>query len=62
MEKQELKNYLIDECEYTQLRVERMSAMDLVDRYLRYNGIIGYTEEIVRVVSAAYGVDLEEDL
>ena len=61
MEKQELKNYLIDECEYTQKRVNNMSAMTLVDRYLRYNGIIGYTEEIIRVIEAAYEVKLEED-
>lgn len=62
MEKQELKNYLIDECEYTQKRVDNMSPMTLVDRYLRYNGIIGYTEEILRVIEAAYEVKLEEDL
>ena len=56
-----MKNYLIDECEYTQKRVNNMSAMTLVDRYLRYNGIIGYTEEIIRVIEAAYEVKLEED-
>lgn len=61
MEKQELKNYLIDECEYTQKRVDNMSPMTMVDRYLRYNGIIGYTEEILRVIEAAYEVKLEED-
>lgn len=61
MTKQELKNYLIDECEYTQSRVESMSAMDMVDRYLRYNGIIGFTEDIVNVVETAYGIELEEE-
>ena len=59
MTKQELKNYLIDECEYTKSRVERMSAMDMVDRYLRNNGIDDFTEDIVCVVEAAFGVKLE---
>ena len=59
MTKQELKNYLIDECEYTKSRVESMSAMAMVDRYLRYNGIIGYTEDVISVVEAAFGVKLE---
>ena len=60
MEKQELKNYLIDECGYTQSRVDNMSATDMLDRYLRYNGIIGFTDDIKDVVEAAFCVILED--
>ena len=60
MTKQELKEYLIDECEYTPSRVEDMNERDMVDCYLRYNGIVGYTDEILEVIEAAYYVTLED--
>lgn len=60
MDKDELKQYLIDEAEYTESEVNEMSAIELVDAWLRYYGIIDYTDDIVEVVSAAFGVNLED--
>lgn len=58
MDKEDLKQYLIDEAEYNAEDVERMECFELLDNYLSYNGIIGYTEDICHVVMAAFGVKL----
>lgn len=55
-----LKNYLVDEAEYTIEEVEDMDSYDLVNAYLRWNGIINYTDDIINVVFAAYKVDVDE--
>lgn len=55
MTKDELKDYLIDECEYSFEEVEEMSDYEMFDNYLTYNGIIGYTDDIVSVYKAAFG-------
>ena len=55
----ELQDYLIEEAEYNEERVKRMSKYQLVDAYLKYNGIIGYTRDILEVVECAYGVELD---
>ena len=60
MTKEELQEYLIDEAEYSTEDVENMSDFELVDNYLSYNGIIGFTHDILDVVGAAYGVEIDE--
>ena len=60
MTKDELQDYLIEEAEIDEEIVLSMSNTELVDRYLRYNGIIGYTFDILDVVTAAFGVKLED--
>ena len=55
-----LKNYLVDEAEYTIEEVEDMDSYDLVNAYLCWNGIINYTDDIINVVFAAYKVDVDE--
>lgn len=55
MTKQDLKNYLIEEAEYSQARVDAMDAWDMIDAYLRYEGLIGWTSTIIDVIEAATG-------
>lgn len=59
---QDLKNVLIDDCEYSPERVEDMSRYEMIDRYLKYFGIIGYTDDIIEQLSNATGVNLRKKL
>lgn len=52
MTKQELKNYLVDEAEYSQEEVDQMSPFELIDAWLVYNGIIGFTQDIIDLTKA----------
>lgn len=60
MDKDELKQYLIDEAEHTESEVNEMDSTDLLDSWLQYNSIIGYTDDIKDVIEAAFGVSLED--
>lgn len=60
IDKDELKQYLIDEAEYTESEVNEMDSTELLDSWLQYNGIIGYTDDIKDVIEAAFDVDLED--
>ena len=51
MTREDLKDFLVYEAEYPQERVDRMSNKRLFDAWLRWNGIIGYTEEIIDMVN-----------
>ena len=59
---QDLKNVLIDDCEYSPERVEDMSRYEMIDRYLKYFGIIGYTDDIIEQLSNATGVNFRKKL
>ena len=37
-----------------------MSGFEFLNQWLTWNGIIGYTTEILEVIEMAYGVDLRE--
>lgn len=50
MTKKELKEYLVDEAEYSVQYVENMTDYELFDAWLKWNGIIGYTDDIIDVV------------
>lgn len=58
MTKEELKEILVEDYEFDKADVETMSDYQLVDSWLRYNGIIGYTYDILEVVSSAYNINL----
>lgn len=45
--RKELDDYLINECEYTQNEVDNMDDRDKFDAYLRYEGIINFTDDII---------------
>lgn len=50
----DLQSYLVDEADFDVDEVLEMSPFDLVDEWLIYNGIIGYTSNIIDVVKAAF--------
>lgn len=58
MNKEDLKLYLVEEAEYTEDDVNCMTAAELVDAYLGWNGIINWTDDILQVVKAAYEIEL----
>ena len=58
MDKENLRAYLIDEAGYSANAVNHMSSWELLNAWLRYNGIIGYTNDIIEVVEAAFAVEL----
>lgn len=56
----ELKSYLVDEAEYEAESVESMTKSELLDAYLQYEGIIGYTYDILDIVENLYNVTLKD--
>lgn len=59
MTKEKLKQYLIEEAEYSERKVDGMTDWEMVDAYLTWNVIIGYTSDIIEAVFAAYGIKKE---
>ena len=60
MTKDELKDYLVEEAEHSQKEVDNMSDFELIDAYLIWQGIYGFTEDIIDVVRHVYG-DMSDD-
>ena len=62
MSKEEIIEYLVDESEgeYTREELEAMSNRNLLDAYLTWEGIIGFTEDILEHIEAIYEVNLED--
>lgn len=50
MTKKQLKDYLVSKAEYNRETVDEMSDYELLDAYLNWEGIIGYTSRIISVV------------
>lgn len=61
-QKELLQNCLYDDCEFFQMEIAEMTPRQKVKNWLEYNGIQGYTDDILDIVSAAYGIVLEPDL
>ena len=59
---QNLKNELIDYCEFTEEEVDEMNRYEMVDEWLKYNGITGYTDDIIKMLSNATGTDIAKKL
>ena len=59
---QRLKDELIDICEYNPEKVEEMTRYEMVDAWLKYNGIIGFTDDIITLLSNASGINLVNKL
>ena len=51
---EDLKNYLIEEADYELIQVNNMTSEELFDAYLTWNGIIGYTQDIMEAYKAAF--------
>lgn len=60
MTTEELKSYLVDEAEYPAGQVEAMTKIELLDAYLTYEGIIGYTSDILDIIENLYNVTLKD--
>ena len=60
MDRTQLKEYLIDEAEYSLEDVEEMSNFELISNWLEYEGICGYTAEILDTIEEVYDVKLED--
>lgn len=58
MDKNDLMEFLV-EAECNESEVAEMTNTELLDNWLMYNGIFGYTEDI-KEVKAAFDVDLED--
>ena len=58
----ELKSELIDYCEFTEEEVDAMSRYEMFDEWLQYNGIVGYTDDIIKALSCATGTDIAKKL
>lgn len=58
---QDLDKYLVEECEYTPTRVADMTPYKKLDAWLKYQGIVGYTYDILRVISIAYNKNFNNE-
>lgn len=54
MTQDDLRDYLVTEAEYDVEEAENLTSRELVDAWLEWNGIIGFTGDILEVVAAAY--------
>ena len=52
--RKELDEYLINECEYTQHEVDNMEDRDKFDAYLKYECIIGWTDDIIALTKVLH--------
>ena len=60
--KELLQNCLYNDCEFFQMEILEMTPRQKVKNWLEWNGIKGFTDDILDVVSAAYDIILEPDL
>lgn len=61
-QKEFLQNCLECDCEYPLEVIAEMTPRQKINNWLIWNGIEGFTDDILDVVSAAYGIILEPDL
>lgn len=61
-QKKLLQDCLEGDCEYPLEVIAEMTPRQKINNYLIWNGIQGFTDDILDVVSAAYGIILEPDL
>ena len=57
MTKQDLKDFLVYEAEYDKESVDKMNPKELMDAWLTWEGIIGYTNQIIELYGAAHETD-----
>lgn len=58
MTKEEIKDFLETEAEYTEEQVNDMSDYELIDAYLTWEDLINWTEEIVEIMESFTGVKI----
>lgn len=61
-QKKLLQDCLECDCEYPLEVIAEMTPRQKINNYLIWNGIEGFTDDILDAISAAYGIILEPDL
>ncbi len=61
-QKKLLQDCLEGDCEYPLEVIAEMTPRQKINNYLIWNGIQGFTDDILDAVSAAYSIILEPDL
>lgn len=61
-QKELLQGTLEGDCEYPLEVIAEMTPRQKINNYLIWKGIEGFTDDILDVISAAYGIILEPDL
>lgn len=61
-QKELLQGTLEGDCEYPLEVIGEMTPRQKINNWLEWNGIQGFTDDILDVISAAYGIILEPDL
>ena len=61
-QKKSLQDCLDGDCEYPLEVIAEMAPRQKISNWLEWNGICGFTDDILDVVSAAYDIILEPDL
>lgn len=61
-QKKLLQDCLEGDCEYPLEVINEMTPRQKISNWLEWNGICGFTDDILDVVSAAYDIILEPDL
>ena len=56
MTQDDLRDYLVTEAEYDVEEAENLNGYELIQAWLEWNGIIGFTSDILDVVAAAYNL------
>lgn len=59
MTREGLKYYLTTEADYTEEQVNNMSDYELLDAFLTWEGIIGWTDTIVGIMESFTGVEIK---
>lgn len=52
--RQDLITYLVNDAEYEPEELQELEPEELIDKFLMWNGIIGFTNDIINAVKAAY--------
>lgn len=52
--RQDLINYLVNEADYEPEELQGLEPEELIDKFLMWNGIISFTNDIINAVKAAY--------
>lgn len=47
------------EAGYTQDELQNMEPREFIDAWLTWNGIIGYTDELIELVQSAYNLEFD---
>ena len=55
-----ISDMIDDEYGYSEEQINSMSPYDILDAWLQWEGIQGYTDDILTLVSGLYNVDLND--